>query len=140
MCHTGQPAAQADLSQHWQGEQLLSSHPLHLPSKGTPGVFSGPKARAQLLALERTGLREVRQCTVPRWCHYYPLPSQQGQQILRAGGFGEVKRGPSLGGKDSTEKVPRAGRPQKLKHKMGSTEETLPSRPELKTYVQVLTS
>lgn len=109
-----------------EGGQLPSSLPTHLPAKGAPGVFSRPQARAQLLALERSRLGEVRQCAVPRWCHDDTLPSQQGQQILRAGGFGEVKRRPSLGGKDSIEKVQWIERPQKPKHKTGPLRKSFP--------------
>lgn len=70
--------------------------PSHTPAEGAL-VLRGPQAGAQLLSVERARLGEVRQRPVPRWCHDHTLPGQEGQQVLGAGGLGEVEGGHGLG-------------------------------------------
>lgn len=72
--------------------------PQHSPSEGALGVLGGPQAGAQLLPLEGPRLGEVGQRPVPWRRHDHTLPGQEGQQVLGAGGLGELKRGHSLGG------------------------------------------
>lgn len=71
--------------------------PSHAPAKGAL-VLGGPQAGAQLRPLERSCFGEVRQRPVPRRGHDHTLPGQEGQQVLGAGGLGEVEGRHGLGG------------------------------------------
>ena len=51
-----------------------------------------------MLPLEGPCLGEVGERPVPWRRHDHALPGQEGQQVLGAGGLGELERGHSLGG------------------------------------------